>query len=192
MDEITLVRLAQEGQTEAFRQIFEENKRKIYAVAYNYLRNPEDAEDILQETFTKAYHSLSSFNSGKGINFSGWLYRIGVNCCLDVIRRKKTRKNKETEWLENRSVNQNNPDFDPEKKGQIKAIREKVNRLLDKLPPSQRMIFILRHYQGLTIREIAEDLNISEGSVKKSLFRAFEKIKKDMKKHWMENTYEMP
>jgi len=171
--------------------LFEENRQKIFYLAYQYTKNVEDAEDILQETFIKAYHSLHKFNVQNNTNFSSWLYRIGINCSIDLLRRNK--KKRETisgmDNLEN--ISSNNKDMDPEHTRRIEEIREKVTYVLNKLTAKQRMIFILKHYQQLSINEIAEYLSCSEGSVKKQLFRAVSALKKPLKKLLLENYYEM-
>jgi len=191
MNEQAVIQSVQQGNTEAFRVLFEENRQKIFYLAYQYTKNVEDAEDILQETFIKAYHSLHKFNVQNNTNFSSWLYRIGINCSIDLLRRNK--KKRETisgmDNLEN--ISSNNKDMDPEHTRRIEEIREKVTYVLNKLTAKQRMIFILKHYQQLSINEIAEYLSCSEGSVKKQLFRAVSALKKPLKKLLLENYYEM-
>lgn len=191
MNEQAVIQSVQQGNTEAFRVLFEENRQKIFYLAYQYTKNVEDAEDILQETFIKAYHSLHKFNVQNDTNFSSWLYRIGINCSIDLLRRNK--KKRETisgiDNLEN--ISSNNKDMDPEHTRRTEEIREKVTYVLNKLTAKQRMIFILKHYQQLSINEIAEYLSCSEGSVKKQLFRAVSAVKKPLKKLLLENYYEM-
>lgn len=191
MNEQAVIQSVQQGNTEAFRVLFEENRQKIFYLAYQYTKNVEDAEDILQETFIKAYHSLHKFNVQNNTNFSSWLYRIGINCSIDLLRRNK--KKRETisgiDNLEN--ISSNNKDMDPEHTRRTEEIREKVTYVLNKLTAKQRMIFILKHYQQLSINEIAEYLSCSEGSVKKQLFRAVSAVKKPLKKLLLENYYEM-
>lgn len=92
-----LVQSAQEGNKEAFRKLFEDNKNRIFSLTYHYLKNMEDAEDALQDTFIKAYYSLDKFDIQEATNFSAWLYRIGINCCLDSLRKSKKRKGSESQ-----------------------------------------------------------------------------------------------
>ncbi|MFC2166293.1 RNA polymerase sigma factor [Acidobacteriota bacterium] len=89
MDETALVQSAQAGDTDAFKFLFEENKRRIIGLAYQYTKNIEDAEDILQDTFIKAYNSLQRFDIQDHTNFTSWLYRIGINCSIDHLRKSK-------------------------------------------------------------------------------------------------------
>jgi RNA polymerase sigma-70 factor (ECF subfamily) len=193
MEESRLIELARQGQTEAFRHLFELHRQKVMAIAYSYLRNTQDAEDILQETFIKAYQALPSFNLNKGMNFSGWLTRISINCCLDLLRRHQSRQKKESNWAQTQLTNSpaNHLAKNPESVGQLQALKDKIENYLEKLPPKQRMVFILRHYQGFTIREIAEDMGVSEGTVKRMLFRAFGRIRKHLKNYLLEKHYEM-
>jgi len=191
MQEMGLVQSAQEGNKEAFRKLFEENKNRIFSLAYRYLKNMEDAEDVLQDTFIKAYYSLDKFDIQEATNFSAWLYRIGINCCLDSLRKSKRRKGKSFVVPNIEDFSSADCSTNPESTQRLEEIRKKLASLLNKLSPKQRMVFILRHYQQLTIREIAEDLNYSEGTVKKMLFRAFGTIKKHMQKFLLEKDYEM-
>ncbi len=192
MQEMDLVRSALVGNKEAFRTLFEANKDRIFSLTYRYLRNAEDAEDALQETFIKAYNSLDKFKIQKATSFSAWLYRISINCCYDSLRKAKRQKDKSFAALNLENISSTDCSTDPESTQMLDEIRKTLASLLNKLSPKQRMVFILRHYQQLTIREIAEDLNYSEGTVKKMLFRAFETIRKHMKKFLLEKDYEMP
>ncbi|HDJ23643.1 MAG TPA: RNA polymerase sigma factor [Candidatus Aminicenantes bacterium] len=193
MEEIQLIKLSQEGQVEAFRQLFQLHGQRIFSLAYSYLKNAQDAEDILQETFIKAFQALSSFRQDRNSSFSGWLSRIGINCCLDLLRQKKAQLRRENSLKNMSLINHNlkNSGQNLELKEQAKVLASKIEHFLDYLPPKQRMVFILRHYQGYSIREIAEDMGVSEGTVKKMLFRAFATIRRYFKKYLMENAYEV-
>lgn len=92
MDEWALIRLAREGDTEAFRSLFDDHKKKVFSLAYQYLKNAADAEDVLQETFIKAYQALPKYSPDKGTLFSSWISRICVNASIDALR-KIRRKN---------------------------------------------------------------------------------------------------
>ena len=191
MEEMAHIRAAQNGDTESFRMIFEENRQKVFGLAFNYVRNTEDAEDILQDTFIKAFRSLSNFQLERGTGFSSWLTRIAVNCSLDHLRKKKT----QTEILRQKEAHSDavmglsNPNADHEQSA--REIREKIDQVLTMFPPRQRMIFILKHYQQFTIKEISEYLETSEGNVKKQLFRAISSLKKQMRKFFPEGSHGM-
>ena len=175
------------------RILYDQNKQRIFALAYQYTKNCEDAEDILQETFIKAFRSLCRFNIQDGTHFSPWLYRIGINCSLDYLRRNKKRKDKNSKiergHLEN--ISPENDYSDPVERRQKNEIREKIDQILNKLSGQQRMVFVLKHYQQLTIKEIAEYMNITEGGVKKQLFRAVSSIRESLKGLISEINYEM-
>jgi RNA polymerase sigma-70 factor (ECF subfamily) len=190
MKEEALIKLAQEGNKEALRTLFEDNKKKIFYLAYQYTKNAEDAEDILQDTFIKAYNSLHKYDFQNGSGFSPWLYRIGINCSIDHLRRNKKEKNKK-DMDDLTNIPSNSKNSDPEHTTNKKEIREKIEEFLNKLSARQRMIFMLKHYQELSIKEIAEYMNCSEGSVKKQLFRAVGEVKKHFKSLFRENSYEM-
>ena len=190
MTEEALIRQAKEGDKEALKMLFEDNKKKIFYLAYQYVHNAEDAEDILQETFIRAFHHLPKYEFQNGTAFSPWIYRIGINCSIDYLRRnKRARANKGIDDFPN--IPSNSLNSDPEYSSRLKEIREKIDEFLKKLTERQRMIFILKHYQELSTKEIAEYMNCSEGSVKKQLFRAVKAIKKQFKGFFTENSYEM-
>lgn len=191
MEETVLVKLARDGSEEALKMLYEQNKNKIFGLAYQYVKNTEDAEDILQETFIKAYHSLDTYNLQEGTSFFSWLYRIGVNNCIDFLRKNKQIKLKNEQMNDIEIIPSNNENANPEYTAQQQAVRNKINKYLSALPPKQRMVFVLKHYQQLTTKEIAEYLKCTEGSVKKQLFRAVSGLKKYLKDFFMENDYEM-
>lgn len=173
--EANLVISAQEGDPAAMEELFLMNREKIFGLAFQYVRNHQDAEDLLQEIFFRAFGSLSGFDPGRGASFSTWLYRIGINVSINFLRKKKLE-------LKHRQAEENcmsQPDgcrSNPERQLLSREILESVERCLDELSPRQRMIFILKHFQGLKVREIAETMKCSEGSVKKQLFRAVKRL----------------
>jgi RNA polymerase sigma-70 factor (ECF subfamily) len=191
MNEDSVIKSAQEGNREALKFLYEENKKKIFSLAYQYTRNAEDAEDILQDTFIKAYRSLHRFDIQDGNSFSPWLCRIGINCSIDYLRRNKKRKEKDFAVNNIENITSSNADSNPENTSVQKEIREKIDQTLNKLSGQQRIIFILKHYQQLTTKEIAEYLDCSEGSVKRQLFRAVSAMKVHLKGLILENKYEM-
>jgi len=191
MEETAVVQLAQEGDTEAFRRLFEDNKRQVFAIAYQYTKNKEDAEDILQETFIKAYHSLEKFRIEKNTSFTSWLYRIGINASIDHLRKNKMKKDNYIDSDQLPNVTSNDSHSNPEEATRLREIRGKLDEALHRLPAGQRMVFILRHYQQFSVKEIADHMKCSEGSVKKQLFRAFQTIKIQFQSLFPEDNYEM-
>ena len=189
MNEISLVQSAKQGNAEALKMLFEANKKNIYALAYQYTKNVEDTEDIFQETFIKAFNSLHTFRSTADTNFSAWLYRIGINCSIDYIRKNRRRKEFSPKNLDIQNMPAAEDTNGPEHSQQQKEIREKTDSILKTISPRQRMVFILRHYQQMSIKEIAEYLNCTEGSVKKQLFRSVGTFKKRFKHLLTEQSY---
>jgi len=163
MNETEIVQMAQQGDTHAFRQLFEDNKRRVFTLAFQYTKNKEDAEDILQETFIKAFHSLDKFEAQDDTNFSSWLYRIGINTSIDHLRKNKMKKDNYIDSDQLPHISSNDGFSHPEHAVRIKEI----------------------------VKEIADYMKCSEGSVKKQLFRAFKMIKKHFKNLFSEDNYEM-
>jgi len=191
MDEHSLVLSAQQGDMEAFRRLFDENKRKIFAIAYRYSHNQEDAEDILQETFIKAYQALDSFHTEDKNSFTSWLYRISINSSIDLLRKHRKMRDKYFDNDDFSKMSSDDAGSDPEQQTQLQDVRNKISGVLNKLTARQRMIFILRHYQHFSTQEIAEYMSCSQGSVKKQLFRAVSAIKDHFKHLIPEKSYEL-
>jgi RNA polymerase sigma-70 factor (ECF subfamily) len=189
MNERAIVESAQQGDTEAFCMLFEQNRQRIFSLAYQYTKNAEDAEDILQETFIKTYNFLDKYQKENDSGFSSWIYRIGINCSIDYLRRKKKTKHDFSDWDSVEKTYSDDNHSNPEHSARLEELREKISVLVDMLSPRQRMVFILKHYQQLSIKEIAELLDCSEGSVKKQLFRAISSIKNPLKKLLWEKDY---
>lgn len=168
-DEIELIRRVQRGESSAFRELVERYKRVAYAIAYDMTGTHEDAEDISQEAFIRVYQAIKGFRGEAA--FSSWFYRIVVNLCISW-RRKESKYNA---WREEYSPEQTSWE-DPERAFRVKEIAQHVNRALQELSPKQRAVFVLRHYQGLSIKEIGEILRCSEGTVKSQLFRAINRL----------------
>lgn len=189
MNERAIVESAQQGDTEAFRMLFEQNRQRIFSLAYQYTKNAQDAEDILQETFIKTYNFLDKYQTENDTSFSSWIYRIGINCSIDFLRRKKKRGHDFSDWDSVEKTYSDDDFSNPEHSARLEELREKISILVEMLSPRQRMVFILKHYQQLSIKEIAELLDCSEGSVKKQLFRAISSIKNPLKKLLWEKDY---
>jgi RNA polymerase sigma-70 factor (ECF subfamily) len=191
MDEHSLIRMAQAGDAVAWRSLFDTHHKRVYGLAFRFLRNQSDAEDVLQETFIKAFRNLDGFDSNQARNFPAWINRIGANCSLDALRRRKTR---ETLSLEDDAVphpSDATPAADPERTSENREIRSRIEAALDRLTPKQRLIFTLRHYEGYTTREIAGIVDVNEGSVKTHLFRALGNLRRRLSRELLEDGHEM-
>ncbi len=177
MDETVLIQAAQAGNKTAFRELYELNKQRVFGLAYQYVKNREDAEDILQDTFIKAFRMIHTYRVGADTNFAAWIFRVGINCSIDHLRRNKARRSEVgAEILE--SIPNPAAASDPAKEQARRELRDRIDRCLCDLSPRQRMIFLLKHDQQHTIREIADELHCTEGSVKTHLFRAVANLRR--------------
>jgi RNA polymerase sigma-70 factor, ECF subfamily len=183
-DELSLIRHAQEGDRSAFDTLVRLYDRNVLRLALQVVGSPEEARDLYQEAFLKVYRSIRHFRSES--KFSTWLYRVVMNVCLDHIRRQKARKEVsppqpeegETEFLQ--TVPDERPDIDPERATRSKEVAQRIQAALDRLNPRERMVFELKHYQGLKLRAIGEICNTSEQTAKNCLFRATQKLRMEL------------
>jgi RNA polymerase sigma-70 factor (ECF subfamily) len=169
-----LVALACEGDHRAFEELVERHKQKAYRIAFGFARDREEAKDLSQDAFLKAFVNLANFDGRSG--FYTWFYRILVNVCLDHKRRRSRRASEEfTEAVENQ-LHPSHPaavgPATPEKHVMTSEFSRNVGAALEALPPKQRTAFILKNHQGLSIKEIAEVMQSAEGTVKVHLHRA--------------------
>jgi RNA polymerase sigma-70 factor (ECF subfamily) len=171
------VALAREGDSDAFRGLVERHSRAVYRVAHRMTGNPQDAEDVVQETFLKAYRQLGRFESRA--NFGTWLHRIAVNCSIDLIR---SRKHQETghdasdlDMLD--SDNDQRVDPSPERLMLSTEVQERVGHAMDGLTDMERSAFVLRHFEGQSIEEIGRALGLKANAAKHSIFRAVRKMR---------------
>ena len=167
-----------QGDANAFEHLVHAYEKNVYNLALRSLGNPQDAEDVTQEAFLKAYRSLSSFRGDS--KFSVWLYRIVSNLCLDLLRAKQRRpvqsltvENDEGEVDE---LEISDEHFSPEKLLDRKLTRESVQRGLASLPDDSRQILLLRELQGMSYEEIGDTLGLEPGTVKSRIFRARKKL----------------
>ena len=183
-DDRELVRRAQGEDKEAFEELIRRHQHRVFAVAGGILRKREDVEDIAQQVFVKAYFSLKRFDQRAA--FSTWLYKITVNECWDLLRKKKVRPlvyesdlSEEQAKQVMTSAEKVNPG--PDISERI-AARENVERLLEGLDERDRLMLILKEVEGYSIEEIAEVLNLNGNTVKVRLFRARRRVVSQAKK----------
>lgn len=173
-----IVRKVLQGDVNAFEKLVTEYEKAVYAIAQRMTGNPEDAADMTQETFIKAYNSLGSFRGDS--KFSVWLYRIANNVCLDFLR-SRSRKPTVSLSVEDDEGEESQLDVadesqSPELLLERGLTRDAVRRGLDTLPPDYKQILLLREIQGLSYEEIASALGIDLGTVKSRIFRARKKL----------------
>jgi RNA polymerase sigma-70 factor (ECF subfamily) len=181
-DETALIRAAQAGDRGAFEQLVRAYDHSVLRLAMNMLRSPEDARDVYQETFLRVYRNLPNFRFD--CSFHTWVYRIATNICLDLLRKRKVRK-EESPVLATadgtvdrfESVADPSPDLDPQRHLLSGQIRTRVKDALAQLSPRERTVFEMRHYEGLRLRNIGEVLGTTEEAAKNCLFRATQKMR---------------
>jgi RNA polymerase sigma-70 factor (ECF subfamily) len=180
--ETELIRLAQAGDSEAFCRIARHYERRIYSLALHYCRSSHDAEDLSQEAWLKAYRSIKSFRGES--SFYTWLRQITINTFLNYKRRTKmldkqivSSDREGSDSLEELSGLERGRALSVEESINNKILVEKVVQALGELTPQQRLIFLLKHREGMTYDEIAAAIGCSTGTVKKSLFRAVLKLR---------------
>jgi RNA polymerase sigma-70 factor (ECF subfamily) len=175
-DQVDWVALAKAGDKGAMRELFVQNRGRIFSLAYRYAGNTPDAEDILQESFIKAFASLQKCQLDEHAYFASWLYRIAINCSMDHFRRRR--------GLGDASAIDECSAADdaatPEGEFALSEARQLVRSSVDRLPRRRRMVVVLRHFQQMKISEIAAAMGCSEGSVKKQLFQALRQLRKDL------------
>lgn len=180
------IRLASEGNEAAFRRLYDDNCERIYRLAFRYMRSQEDAMDVMQETFTKAFEHIRSFRIANDAGFSSWLSRICINCSIDQLRRRQREKMNLTIPLEHLATDppaQNDP---PDKRAELAETLRLITNAVAKLPPKQRIIFDLRHGQHQSIKEIADLMGCSESTVKTQLSRAVKRLRAPLAPLWRE------
>ncbi len=181
-DERSLIRAAQRGDNEAFEQLVRSYDANVLRMAYNLLHSQEDARDVYQEAFLRVYRKLPEFRFDCA--FSSWLYRIVANLCLDQIRKRKVRREEaasiETERGEVDRLQflpERRADVDPQRQLMSAEVNERIQAVLDGLSPRERLVFEMRHYQGMRLRAIGESLGVTEEAAKNCLFRATQKMR---------------
>jgi len=182
LDEAALIRAAQGGDVAAFEQLVRAYDQGVLRLAYNLLRSSEDASDIYQETFLRVYRNLHSFRFD--CSFPTWLYRIVTNLCVDHLRKRKVRR-EEPAVLETAEGSVDRMDAlaeqrahgDPQRNLMSRELNSRIQSVLGELTPRERMVFEMRHYQGMRLRAIGEALGTSEEAAKNCLFRATQKMR---------------
>jgi RNA polymerase sigma-70 factor, ECF subfamily len=178
-----LILQAQKGNDIAFEQLVHRYDRQVFSIAANYVRSAEEAKDIYQEVFIRVYKGLPRFEFRS--EFSTWLFRIVTNVCLTHRARKNMHASldenidEEGEYHTYSKTLQSDDMADDELMSS--EIRSQVQSALDGLSPKQRVVFTLKHFHGYKLKEIAVMMECTEGTVKKYLFTAVERMRKKLK-----------
>ncbi len=165
-----------------FRQVVEDNRKKVFYHAYDLTGSVQDAEDLAQEVFLKAYRNIEKFKGDASV--SSWLYRITLNTFIDQKRKLSEKKERDRDELNEltaaRSKEADSHSMSPVKEAETSRAIEDINKALDVLSPRERSVFVMRHFEGMSTRNTGEAINISEGSVKSLLSRAVRKLQKEL------------
>jgi len=173
---------ARAGDSGAFRVLVERHSRNLFRLAYRMTGHQQDAEDVVQETFLRAYRQLSKFDDRA--SFGTWLYRIAANCSLDLIRSRK-RRGAQTEAAP--QVQDGAPDPmqslpdpapPPDRLAMSGEVERQVAAVLNGLSDMERTAFVLRHYEGMCIDDIGRTLGVQPNAAKHSIFRAVQKLRR--------------
>lgn len=182
MEEAELIRAVQAGDQDAFEQLVLKHDQSVLRLALNLLRSQEDARDAYQEAFLRAFRSIHLFRFD--CSFHTWLYRIVTNICLDHLRKRKIRR-EDPGVLETaegpidriESHEETRPLANPERQMGSRQLKDRISAALGELTPRERMVFELRHDQGMRLRAIGELLGSTEEAAKNCLFRATQKMR---------------
>jgi len=186
LDDRALIERAQSGDRVAFETLVHRYDRDVLRLATSVLRSPEDARDVYQEVFLKIYRNLHRFRVDS--SFYTWMYRIVTNACLDHLRRRRCRPEDQAPEMAPLTREEAAGDFfdrqpgtsadqNPERQVLGQEIGQRIDAALEMLSPRERMIFEMKHYEGLKLRAIGEALGTTEETVKNSLFRATRKLR---------------
>jgi RNA polymerase sigma-70 factor (ECF subfamily) len=178
------VALALGGDQDAFRVLVERHSRTLFRLAYRMTGNEQDAEEVVQEAMLRAYRRLDKFEARS--NFGTWLYRIAVNCSLDLMRKRKPElknrqvaKGDETEMQDlMESAVSTAPG--PDRLMLSGELGEQVRAAMMTLSPVERTAFVMRHFEGNSIEEIGQTLGLGAGATKNSVFRAVQKLRQHL------------
>jgi RNA polymerase sigma-70 factor (ECF subfamily) len=188
LEERVLVERAQTGNRPAFEELVRRYDRDVLRLALNLMKRTEDARDVYQESFLKVYRNLHRFRFE--CSFYTWLYRIVTNVCLDHLRRRQARPEDQapemhlaqedggTDFFERQR--EHRATLDPERHLLGQEIKAKLAAAMERLSPRERIVFEMKHYQGLKLRAIGDALGTSEETVKNSLFRATRKLRTEL------------
>jgi RNA polymerase sigma-70 factor (ECF subfamily) len=175
-DDAELIRLCLDGDRTAFDSLVARHYRGIYNMTYRMLGNAEDASDLTQETFLRAYTRLDTFQLGR--SFTAWIRRVAANLCIDYLRHRGEPAASLDERVEAGIEHaDDSPGSSPAQRVEIAEDSRRVLAAVQKLPPKQRAVLVMRHIQGMSLEEIAAALGWPLGTVKINLFRGRQAVR---------------
>jgi RNA polymerase sigma-70 factor, ECF subfamily len=184
VDEGRLIQEIRAGKTELFEYFVRQYQKKLTRIAYRFLRDTGEADCAAQESFLRAYQSLGAFREGS--TFETWLTRICINWCKDRLKRRRlvlyfhqapARGDEDGEGPQDMAAH---PAPSPERQAAGRQIRERLREAIETLSPRQRSVFVMKHFEEMSIPEIAELTGLDSGTVKSHLFRAAQKIREHL------------
>ena len=182
LTDLAFVAKARLGDADAFRALVERHGRPLFRLAFRMTGNQHDAEDVVQESFLRAWRQLGKFD--ERASFGTWLYRIATNCSLDVIRSRKRRSKQEAgpeaglSEMEDPVLSLPPGDPTPDRLAMSGQVRECVAEAMNELSASERTAFVLRHFEGMRIEDVSRVLGCQPGAAKHSVFRAVQKLRR--------------
>ena len=190
-DDAELIEQFQNGDTAAFDALFTRYQKRTFRLVQRFVSNPEDASDLTQDAFIRAYQGLGDFKSQ--CQFYSWLYRITVNLCIDFLRKKSRSEVLLYDSDDSGELPMANI-ADPRSESPAKAVENKelrthIRKAVRRLPPKQRQIFVLRHWNGLSLKDIAAVVGRSDGTVKAHLLHAHRNLRKHLRPYLRETDY---
>ena len=182
-----LVARAQHGETSAFEELVHRYDRKVLSIAQSFTNDTDDAQDIYQEVFLRIYRALPNFRFKS--QFSTWLYRIAMNVCLSHKKRNTDSLRARIDGVPERDLAEERVGLapgarpvSPDQYAHNSEIRTYVERAIESLSPQEKLVFTLKHFEGYKLREIASMMECAEGTVKRYLFSAVEKLKRKLRR----------
>ncbi len=182
--ESQIVAQARAGDDEAFRQLVSRHSHDLFRLAYRLTGHRENADDVVQEAFLRAYRSLHRFDARS--RFGTWLHRITVNCAMDHLRRAQREAGRRDTSADEETLNrQTSLEPGPDRLAESDQIERQVEHALNTLSPIERSAFVLRHFEQLSIAEIGSRLGSRTSATKHAVFRAVRKLRRELSP-WME------
>ncbi len=183
-DDLELVQRAKENDPKAFEKLLSKYRKSVYYMLLKMVNNADDAEDLTQEAFAKAFNSLAKFNAKYA--FSTWLFRIATNNCIDFIRKKRIQTVSidtpyENDEGDNMSFDIQDPKMGPDDLMLKQQRKEYLTKAVENLPAKYRRLVELRYFKELSYDEVAQELELPLGTVKAQLFRARELLSQELK-----------
>ena len=183
-DEQELIQRLVRGDRSAFREMVETHKKKIYFLALDMVGNPADAEDVSQEVFLRVFRSFKTFH--QDARLGAWLYRITYNASIDHLRKRAVTPEPmadealETGFQSHPQIAEPQASLNPAVAAERGLLQDRIEKALGNVSPREKAVFLLRHYEDLSLKEIAESLELTVGSVKSYLFRAVRKLRTEL------------